>query len=512
MADQGDGNQLLCQLGLANVRPWDYSRFTAFIFPRWVPHQWFGEACSTNGSGVPYLSSQSVLLNLARWLTSILGWGDGLDLRALGIVCSLALGTIVAFMIARLPGRAWFGVLIGTAITVIVACGEYADFFISPYPEPAMLLGTLAVLMSLLYLWRHDGTDWAGLAALLLSAIFTLSAAPQMASFLPVVIVAALWRPSRTKRRRRRAGGSSITQGRGTLRAGLLRRIPALVVCVILAASAGAYLERSPSALTEENNYDAVFAQILVASPDPQQDLAWFGLPQSLVNGRGTFYGSDESVAGNEAYRTFPNTVTEGKIALFYLAHPDRLVTLADEGLAAIAHPQLGYLGSYEAGTGHTPLQKESRVPIVTGVSVVFQAVPLLALMLQLMTLVLGAAVAARKHLGQRAVAFGRMTVFAMIALWCQFWWVMITDGSSERDRAMLVSSFLTSLCLPLLFALLLILRRNAQPRYFPPRARRGRRSAAERAHPRQDTEAVHPTDAELDQVLSASSEGRRDE
>ncbi|MDN5725488.1 MAG: hypothetical protein L0G99_06075, partial [Propionibacteriales bacterium] len=42
------GRSLLCRMGLANAQPFGVEASAGYLHPRWVPHQWFGEACGTD--------------------------------------------------------------------------------------------------------------------------------------------------------------------------------------------------------------------------------------------------------------------------------------------------------------------------------------------------------------------------------------------------------------------------------------------------------------------------------
>ncbi|CAM5540546.1 glycan biosynthesis hexose transferase WsfD [Leifsonia shinshuensis] len=469
IGDQGDGQRLVCELGVANRAPFDYTKFTQYIYTSWVPHQWFGESCGAGGSGEPYYSSQSLLLWPAKWITPLFGWGQGLDTRAVGILCVLVFGILLALFVTQLPGQIGFRILIAAAVTAVMDDGVFADFFISPYSEPACFLGVFATLVALMFLWRREHVTWLGILLVTLACAVTITAKTQMISMLPVVAVALLWRPYRTSPPTPAVGPRS----RGSmLRRGILLRVPALVAVVILVGATGAYAVSQPKRFSELNLYNAVFVEMLPHSPDPKADLAWLGLPANFASSSGTTVASPNAAIYDADYPEFLQKVSQEKIVLFYLAHPDRLVSMADRGLDAIAHPVLGYIGSYTAGSGHKPWAKEHRFPLIEGISVVFAAVPLLILVVQLVTLILGIAVASRRRLGPARTAFGAATVFFVIALWLQFWTVMLSEGESEIYKHMIVTTFMSSLCLVWIPALIMLLR-NPAPAAQPTAAAR---------------------------------------
>jgi hypothetical protein len=452
MADQGDGQQLLCRLGVANHAPFRLSTFTQHIFTSWTPHQWYGETCPGASSGTSFLSSQTLLLWPAKWITPLFGWGAGLDTRAVGILCAVVFGILLAFFVALLPGRAGFRVLMAVAVTAVMSDGVFADFFISPYTEPACFLGVFAVLVALMFLWRRDGVTWLGILVATVAFALAITADPRMLSLLPVAVGALLWRGYRSRR-----DPAHVSRPRPFRRA-LVLRIPALVAVAALLGISGFFAASQPSATTQASLYNAVFVEMLPHSSDPKADLRWLGLPTSFAQSSNTTMESPNAAITNPQFPEFARRVTVPKLALFYVTHPDRIVSMADRGLDALTHPVLDSLGSYTAGAAHRAGAKEHRFPVIEGVSVVFAAVPLLLLVLQLVTFVLGIAVASRRRLRAARTAFGAASAFFVAALWFQFWTVMLTGGEPQIDRAMIVTTFMSSLCLVLLPGLIMLL------------------------------------------------------
>jgi hypothetical protein len=464
MADQGDGNSLLCRLGVANVRPWSYAEFTHHIFTSWRPHRWYGEACGVPGSGEPVHSSQSLLVFPAKALTPLLGWGDGLDTRAVGILGVLVFGALLTLFVVLLPGRALFRALIAALVTLVMADSVFADFFISPYSETAAFLGVFAIVIALMFLWRRDRVDLAGIIAVILATSFTIAANARMTSVLPVIAVALLWHPFRRRRdRAHRPDTASRAEISPARRAGmaLLTRVPAVLAVVALTTFTGLTLAEHPHRSDEVTLYNAVFTGLLTHSPTPKSDLAWFGLDPSFAQSSGTTMTSGNSAALNPRYGEFFDHVSYSALGLFYVTHPARLISMADRGLTAMSQPELTYLGSYPVGVGMPAYAKDHRISVIEILSVLFRVVPLLLVAIQMLALFLAIAVAMRRRLGAASVAFGRAVVVTVVLLWTQFWFVMITQGESELSRQMIVATFASALCLPFIVALILLLRQN---------------------------------------------------
>lgn len=459
VADQGVGQSLACRLSVADPTPYNYTASTQFIFPSWLPHQWYGEDCP--GSGAPF-ASWLLVLRAAGWATPLLGHGPGLDLRLAAVVAVLLVGVLIALLVALLPGRPGFRILAAAGVTAVTADGVFSDFFDSTYPQAASLLGALAVIVALMFLWRRDTVDAVGLLAVTGAGAFALLAQPIMAALLPVLAVALVWRPFGTggsRPRRRRA--PSRAQRSATA---ILRRLPAVACIAALTLAVGANLDRQPDARKQQVLYGQVFQQILPASPHPAADLQWFGLPASWASASGQPESAPQSAVFQKDWPSFAQHVTTTRILAFYLTHPERLVPLADQGLNALAHPELDYLGSYLPGSGHPAGAKEHRFPLVQAISTVLAALPLLIVLLQAITAALAAAVAARRRLGARAVALGRAVAFSSVATWSLFWATLLLRGAPELDRSMLTATYLSSLSLVWIPLLALLLARHRSP------------------------------------------------
>ena len=456
MGDQGDGHALLCSLGVSNVRPWDYGEFTRFIYPSWVPHEFVGEACGAAGSGEPVYSSQLALLWLGKLITPLLGWGPGLDTRAVGVVCCLVFGALMAALVAVLPGRASFRILIAALVTVVMADGIFSDFFISPYPEAAAFLGTLALMVALLHYWNGRGNRWLALLLVLGAGAFTIAAKPEMVSWLPLLALALLWLPDSPSRR----SGRRLPQ-----KTWWRKSIVPFTAVIAIAAMSVAVLSLQPKRTTDVNLYNAVFAELLPHSPVPEDDLAWLGLDPGFLASSGTTVASPKSAALNPKFHEFQEKVGPAKLAGFYASHPERLIGMGERGITAMLTPELGYIGSFMEGQGQEPYAKDRRFPVVLGLYTAMKAVPVALVAMQLLTLMLGLAVAFRKR-----AAMGRLAVVVVLAGWLQFWVVMVVSGQPEIYRQLVISGFLGALCVPLLVALISILASNpAAPRLRDP-------------------------------------------
>ncbi|MGP0223444.1 glycan biosynthesis hexose transferase WsfD [Paenarthrobacter sp. NCHU4564] len=446
MADQGDGHGLACSLGVTNVRPWDYSDFTRYIYPRWVPHEFFGEACGASGSGEPVMSSQLVLLWLGKLLTPLLGWGPGLDMRAVGLVGCVVFGALIAALVLVLPGRTSFRLLVAGLVVAVMADGVFAAFFISPYPEPAAFLGILGLAVALLHYWNGRRVRWVAVAGVVVAGAFLVSAKPSMVSWLPVLVLALLWVPAGRSR------GATRTRNPG--QQGWWRRRPLpLVAVVALVGVSAAVVAAQPGRTADLNLYNAVFAELLPHSVTPEEDLAWLGLDESFATASGTTAASAGSAVTNPDFHQFREQVTPLKLAGFYATHPERLIGMGERGISAMLSPELRYVGSFMEDSGEEPFAKDRRFPVMLGLLTAMKAAPVVLVAMQLLTMLLGLAVAFR-----RGAAIGRLAVVMVAGGWLHFWVVVLGSGQPEIYRQLIVTAFLAALCVPLLVALISIL------------------------------------------------------
>jgi hypothetical protein len=447
--DQGDSRRLMCQLGVRALRPFG-AEATKFVYTTWVPHHWYGEACGADGSGEPYRSSQLALLRLAKPLTRLLGYPGALDLRALGVLCAVIVGLAVAALVLVIPGSLAVRVVIASLVGLAAADASVAEYFISPYSEPAALLGIMVLCAALLWLWRDGESTWPRLIAVAGVAVFTMTAKTQIVALLPAVLLALLWVPYR--RPAAETVGSrhrSSSPSRSGRLARLAARGPALLVCGMVVAASAVYIRATPHRFSEVNAYNQVFSEILPHGRDPVGDLRWLGVDPSLAPAATSAIFDPNSAATKVSYLQFRDKVTQAKLVQFYFSHPDRLGHLTGEGLRAMGVWRENYLGTYMPGSGHPPGAQECRVCVYSKVFSLVRHAPVFILTLWLLTLIVGTSVVRDRRLEPHERAMGRLSIILVIASVCEFWAVMLSEGVVDLYKHMIFTNFLTALCIP---------------------------------------------------------------
>jgi len=435
LADQGDARRLVCQLGVRVLKRYA-ANATQFVYPTYIPHHWYGEACGADGSGEPYRSSQLWLLSLAKHLTPVLGLPGALDLRALGVICAVVVGAAVALLVLVLPGSTTARLVIASLVGLAAADSAVAEYFVSAYSEPAALLGLLALCGTLLWFWRRP--SWPPLVAVTLLATFVMAAKTQTIAVLPAVMLAVLWVPT----------GRAATRSRwATVRS----RLPGLVTSTVLVALAVVLLLGAPKRFNQIDAYDEVFSEILFHSPNKQADLRSLGVSPNLASASGSNILGATSAATSMSYLQFRDHVTSAVIVRFYLTHPLRLFHVAGDGLGAVSHWRQDYLGTYLAGSHHPPGAMEDRVGVYE--AVFHDAPALLLILFWFATLGVGWTAARNRRFTDAERGVGRLAVVLAVATFFEFWVVMIGEGRNDMYKQMIVTNYLASLCLPFLAA-----------------------------------------------------------
>ena len=401
------------------------------------------------------------LLALAKHLTPVLGLPGALDLRALGVICAVLVGLVVAGLVVTLPGSLRMRVVIASLVGLLAADSAVSQFFISPYSEPAELIGTLALCAALLALWRRGHTTWPSLAIVGFLATFVIGAKTQAAALLPALIAALLWLPHDwTPPWMHRRDGRPLSRPLNWAAA----RVPGLVVSILLVMTTGYFVATAPVGLSQQDVYAEVFGEILIHSSNPAADLRSLGADPSLASAAGSNPESSNAATLRPEYLKFRQEVTFSKIVEFYLTHPTRLISVGADGLKGVDHWRQDYLGSYEPNSGHPPGAIEQRLGVY---GALLKGTPEFVLVLiWVATLYTGLRTARHPGLRPAERAVGALAIFVTISSFLEFWAVMISVGFPDLYRHMILTNVLLALGLPLMIAC--VAARTRAARYIP--------------------------------------------
>lgn len=462
MSDQGDGTRLLCQLGLAQDHPYNTST-RDYFHPVWLNHTWYGEDCGADGE--PYRSTQLWFAWVATRLTHLFTPVDGLDLRVMAVLFCVVVGCLVAGLAVLLVRGTGARLLVTAALLLVVGDGAFAGYFASAYSEPATFVGVLALLAAVLHHLRAEVVRAPHLLLVVAAALFTVTTKTQNAAFLPAVLLLLLLRPVGVvpgpplPRRRR-----SWRDLPGRVRAGVALRVPALAAAAALVVGTGLYLQAQPQRFTTQNDYAAVFVEMLPHSPDPGADLRALGLPAAWTASSGVPIGAPGSAANSLAFADFDEHAGLGARLGVYARDPQRLLAMAGRGLEAVGVLRADYLYSYPVDAGRGPERQECRVCVLqTAWTTAFDGAPDVLLLVLALAVAACAVLAWAARHSPRARAAGGAGVFLAVGAAGQFWVALLTDGASDLIKHLVVADFCVALLFVTTVAALLAVREDAR-------------------------------------------------
>jgi hypothetical protein len=352
MADQGDGARLMCAFGVAPATG-AYPRYDSFAFFTFSP----AAGCSQT---ILYDSSQHVLLDVAGWLTPLLGLSGKISLIALGLLICALQSAGIASAACGLKLRMRGTVLLALALWLVMADSAFFDAYASPYSEGATLTGLLLVAAGVLYLRRGAlGQAFGLLLAGTGGYLAILSKEQYLTLAIPVCVTIML--------------ASAAGPRRGLRRCATRPAGAAAAVTVLLLVATGFAVHEdvaSPStvALHQEQVVDVIFDDIVNGHDNARADLAALGLPASWAGYAGDSYWAAHTVAHDPLYPRYASRLTDANLARYYLTHPVRTMEIGQFAANYALALRVNYLGSYSPAAGHPPGALEHRVPVLDAV------------------------------------------------------------------------------------------------------------------------------------------------
>lgn len=461
MADDGDGFRMLCALGLAGDRPFTADPSRA-VYPLWNSAEWFGRACPPSPAA-PF-ATQYLFVALAQAISPL--FGAALDLRVLGGLLALAVALLVVALVRYLPGSTPFRLVIAAAVVVILLDSSFIDFFVSADREGVELVAVLAAFVALLILWggyadRVTTLDIpprgvaANLLAVGLAVLVTLTSPLLAGAFLPGFVIGLLWVPrlrDLERVRSRPVGRALPGDRRREFARKVARRAPALVACAVLVGLTGAHVAVDATRDQRAEVYDGIFLTILPSSSTPESDLEWFGLDARLAGASGA---ASTTTAAAEVFADAAfSEIAASDVILFTVTHPERIVALADRGMAAIASPQQAGRGNFldvRLDDDGELLHDTRWVPVQWGSRLLY-SVPLLIPAGQIAGILMSLALAFSGAGSVRSRSLGWATFFLLLGSAIIFWSTLLAPHT-RLSEALLPVTLVVWLTVPLLLA-----------------------------------------------------------
>jgi alpha-1,2-mannosyltransferase len=394
VADNSDGGRLLCHTKLvpSGTGSSAIQQFASFTYV-FKPSKGCAQA-SYNRTDLPhpaYESSQLILIDLGRWATRLLGLGSALDLRVVGFLVCLLIGTAIGLVFGLLRSRALVRYGVAAGLLLVVADAAFIDFAVSPLSEISATLGVLYLIVAVQLLVRGGRARRVGLVLGLAAGLFlTMAKAQMLLLCIPVAVLLALF-----------PVGAKPFGGRRDLTGRFGRRV--LPVAAGLALVGGT-LALTPSqdpggATLTKGNF--VFEQLLRTSPDPAADLKSLGLPPGYLALVGQQVQCAPTVMGTN-FKTDPvlTSISRGTLTGFLVTHPDRAIRVMNNVASDFYHVRPTYtpwcpgdhgysalranLGNYAADSGRAPHSVDPIAPVTAALGLLrgLGLVPLLVLWL----------------------------------------------------------------------------------------------------------------------------------
>jgi hypothetical protein len=348
-ADNHDGPRMMCALG---VTPYTggHARFFEYAYFDYV---------ASKSCRAPYMSSQLVPLEIARFLTPVLGLPGKLNLIALGLLTCVLVSVGIASLATGLRLPLWGRLAVAAAAWLVMADAAFFDVYASPFSDPAALVGILLVAAGIVHLGRDRRATIFGLILAGTGGFLAILAKEQYLTLVvPVCLTLVL--------------ASTPAGARGLRRFGSAQTVAAALVAGVLVLLTVGYVAWDTSSvmatrLHREQAVDVIFED-LVPRHDPTAvaDLRALGLPASWARYAGTDSFGPRSVLRNPQWHKYQPELSDGNIVRFYLTHPGRTLSVGQKAASDAMALRNPHDGNYAPSAGHRPGALENRVVVLT--------------------------------------------------------------------------------------------------------------------------------------------------
>lgn len=312
LADNGDYKRILRPLGLTPVLPPGHGPRFQYVWLHYKP---------APAVGYPYHATEFEIIHVVRRVSTAVGFGPVFDLRLVGLVHAVLLGLATWLIVRALPGALWIRAITSLLLVVSVTDTRFIVYLNSFFTEPASLLATMFLIAAVLHAWRRPRIGAAGLAVMTIASAALIASKSQNAFLVAPILVVLISR--------------RVAWDRVQLTGRWRGRLPGAVCALLLVVLSVVYLHDQPAGLARNNRYDAVFVELLGHSHNPGKDLVDLGLSPALAKYAGLPIYSPRNATRDPHFAGFFTTVTDLKLARYYLEHPGRALALAHRGATA---------------------------------------------------------------------------------------------------------------------------------------------------------------------------------
>jgi hypothetical protein len=334
LADSGDFGRVMPWRGLLHAS----ENYNEIYFHYFTPKFKFIPKFS---GPEPYLTSTSLLIIPAVWLSVAAGQDQIFDIRLLAALHALLfLLGLWLVLVATRPLKPGMRILVACLLVVVIADVGYIAYFNSFYSEGAALVFlTIALGCGLILLARQSSSALL-LIGYYVAIILFVTSKPMYISLVPAFVLFGFYL----------SGYLSFTR----------RRWLAVGLGIILCGVAFWYYRQAPRELREQSVYVGVFTDLLPHSSTPQEDLMELGLdPNYAVYSKTTpFQDSSPLRVNPEFQEDFSQKAKAYALPLFYLRHPARFYGLSKRCMRNAFETRVDRLGYYEAASGRPAFSK----------------------------------------------------------------------------------------------------------------------------------------------------------
>ncbi|MFI1162077.1 hypothetical protein ACH4UM_00340 [Streptomyces sp. NPDC020801] len=329
-----------------------HPRFQSYVLPELQP-----AAATCHAQVIPYWTSQTLLLDLARPLTRLLHLRGAVNLLAVGLICCVIASAAIACLVVAVRAGVAVRVAAAAVTWLIVADSAYFDYFASPLGEGTGVLGILLVCAGIPLLGRGLRTGLPGLVLVGSGGMLAVGAKTQLLVLAAPIVLVLLLRTVALGRTRGRLVKRLAPRSLGAVAA----------VCVIAVAGLSYRSHKTYDTYVRMNPVDTIFSGIVDGRHDTRADLAFLGLPPQWAKYAGTnWWTNNQAFSRDPFYRRYESKLTLTNTCRFWVTHPGRTVAVLQARAQQLLGMRPTYLGSYMPSAHLPPGAQEHRLELVS--------------------------------------------------------------------------------------------------------------------------------------------------
>lgn len=333
IADNGTFSKMIYDSGLYTLKGYDQSYTNYFV-------REFGILEYFNETGIHWISSQSIFVNLAVFLNKIFYSSTVFDIRFLAAIYLVSyLGGIYLLTKAlTIKDRKKSSYIIAVLIGFIFSDSAYLAYFNSFYPNAVVLISYIYMFAAGILFYRKMYSDKVLMLLYVSSAFFLMTSSSQYLFVVAfsVIILAII----------------------GFMNTKLSTRLFALFSVLFILISGVLSYVFIPTSESENNRFQAVSQGSLIVTDKPDEAIAKNGVnPQyGLIKGDNYF---DEYLPFNMKSEDVQNNLVKRTNSLwlmnYYVARPKELGKALSKSMETIYYVQDQSLGNFEKSAGRAP-------------------------------------------------------------------------------------------------------------------------------------------------------------